>query len=152
MKPKLNITGNVQKLDKKIKNEKIKNSTFLLTINTNQSYKQNDKHLDNDIEIFDELINNILNNIDTYIKTDSFDYEKVKTADIDYAIETGNERGYLHCHILLNFSHTTKIQLDVNLIKQKIINELGLKNIYIQNKLIKNYQNQNILSYINKYV
>ena len=32
---KLNITGNVQKLDKQIKNQKVKNSTFLLTINTN---------------------------------------------------------------------------------------------------------------------
>ena len=150
---KLNIQGNIQKLDKTIKNEKIKNSTFLVTINTNQSYKTDDKHLENDIEVFDNLINNIiLNNIDTYIKPDGFDYEKVKTADIDYTIERGNERGFIHCHILLNFSHTTKIQLDINLIKQKIINELGLKNVYINNKLIKNYQNQNILSYINKYV
>ena len=149
---KLNITGNVQKLDKKIKNEKIKNSTFLLTINTNQSYKENDKHLENDIEVFDDCVNNVLNNIDKYIKPEGFDSEKVKTADIDYTIERGGERGFIHCHILLNFSHTTRIQLDVNLIKQKIINELGLKNVYINNKLIKNYQNQNILSYINKYV
>lgn len=149
---KLNIQGNIQKLDKTIKNEKIKNSTFLLTINTNCSYKENDKNLENDIEVFDELIKNVLNNIDTYIKPDNFDYEKIKTADIDYTIERGGERGFIHCHILLNFSHTTKIQLDVNLIKQKIINELGLKNVYINNKLIKNYQNQNILSYINKYV
>ena len=149
---KLNITGNVQKLDKTIKNEKIKNSTFLLTINTNQSYKENDKHLDNDIEIFDDCVNNILNNIDKYIKTDGFDVERVKDANIDYSVEIGTERRFIHCHILLNFSHTTRIQLDVNLIKQKIINELGLKNVYINNKLIKNYQNQNILSYINKYV
>ena len=149
---KLNITGNVQKPNKTIKNEKIKNSTFLLTINTNQSYKTNDKNLENDIEVFDDLINNILNNIDQYIKPDGFDVEKVKTADIDYTIERGNERGFIHCHILLNFSHTTRIQLDVNTIKQNIINELGLKNVYINNKLIKNYQNQNILSYINKYI
>ena len=149
---KLNITGNVQKLNKVVKNEKIKNSTFLLTINTNQSYKETDKHLENDIEVFDSLINNILNHIDTYIKPEGFDSEKVKNADIDYSIERGGERGFIHCHILLNFSHTTRIQLDVNLIKNKIINELGLNNVYINNKLIKKYQNQNILSYINKYV
>ena len=141
---KLNITGNVQKLDKQIKNQKVKNSTFLLTINTNCSYKETDKHLEDDIKIFDDCVNNVLNNIDKYIKSDGFDSEKVKTADIDYTIERGGERGFIHCHILLNFSHTTRIQLDVKLIKQK--------NVYINNKLIKNYQNQNILSYINKYV
>ena len=149
---KLNITGNVQKLDKKVKNEKVKNSTFLVTINTNQSYKKDDTHLNSDIEIFDDLINNILNNIDTYIKPEGFNVDKVKTADIDYSLERGNERSFLHCHILLNFSHTTRIQLDLNILKKKILSELGLKNVYINNKLIKNYQNQNILSYINKYV
>ena len=39
MKPILNINGNIQKLNKTTKNEKVNNSTFLLTINTNQSYK-----------------------------------------------------------------------------------------------------------------
>ena len=121
---KLNIKGNVQKLNKTTKNEKIKNSTFLVTINTNQSYKESDPNLENDIEVFEDLVNNILNNIDTYIKPEGFDDKKVKTADIDYTIEVGQERHFIHCHILLNFSHTTRIQLNIDTIKQKIINDI----------------------------
>ena len=52
---------------KKEKNIKPKQSNFLLTINTNQQYKDDDEHLDNDIEVFDSTIKNLLNNVEQYI-------------------------------------------------------------------------------------
>ena len=66
-KPQIKIKGNIQDMKKKDKNIKPKHSNFLLTINTNQQYKDDDEHLQDDIEIFDESIKTILNNIDQYI-------------------------------------------------------------------------------------
>ena len=56
-KQNIKIKGNKQDMKKKEKNIKPKHSNFLLTINTNQQYKDDDEHLQDDIEIFDESIN-----------------------------------------------------------------------------------------------
>ena len=67
-KPLIKVKGNIQDLKKTIKNVKPKQSNFLLTLNTNQQFKEDDKHLKDDIEIFDGCINELLNNVDQYIK------------------------------------------------------------------------------------
>ena len=67
-KPLVKISGKVQNLQKIEKNIKPKQSNFLLTLNTNMQYKEDDPHLNDDIEIFDGSINKLLNNIDEYIK------------------------------------------------------------------------------------
>jgi hypothetical protein len=36
--------------------------------------------------------------------------------------------------------------------KEKVQNELGLKNIYLNNRLIRNSGSDNIIEYLNKYV
>ena len=80
-KPQIKIKGKVQDMNKKEKNVKPKHSNFLLTINTNQQYKDNDEHLGDDIEIFDHSIKTILNNIDQYInlpETDKWDDDTIK--------------------------------------------------------------------------
>ncbi len=66
-KPQIKIKGKIQDMNQKEKNVKPEHSNFLLTINTNQQYKDTDEHLQDDIEIFDESIKTILNNIDKYI-------------------------------------------------------------------------------------
>ncbi len=48
-KPQIKIKGKVQDMNKKEKNVKPKHSNFLLTINTNQQYKENDEHLQDDM-------------------------------------------------------------------------------------------------------
>ena len=63
-KPLIKVSGKVQDLKKVIKNEKPKQTNFLLTINSNQQYKDDDKHLDDDIEIFNNSIN--INEINKY--------------------------------------------------------------------------------------
>ena len=101
-KPQIKIKGKIQDLAKKEKNIKPKHSNFLLTINTNQQYKENDDHLKDDIEIFDESIKTILNNIDQYVNlppTDKWDDDTIKDVDVDYTIERGGKKGQLHIHI-----------------------------------------------------
>ena len=130
-------------------------TNFLLTINTNQQYKDDDKHLDDDIKIFENTIQDILNKIDEFINLpqgDKWDDETIKDVDIDYTIERGTKKGQLHIHILFKFKHHTKIQLNYQKIKEAITKRLGLSNIYMYNKLVRNSGNDNIIEYLNKYV
>ena len=153
-KPLIKIKGAIQDLKKKEKNKKPLNSNFLLTINTNQQYKDNDDGLDNDIEVFEHTIQSILNNIDQYVtlaEGDKWDDDTIKDVDIDYTIERGTIKNQLHIHILFKFKHFTKIQLNYQKIKEKIKKDLGLNNIYLYNRLVRNNGSDNILSYLDKY-
>ena len=89
-KPEIKIKGKVQNMTKKEKNIKPKQTNFLLTINTNQQYKEDDEDLQNDIEVFDESVKELLNNIEQYInlpETDKWDDHYIKDIDIDYVLE-----------------------------------------------------------------
>ena len=154
-KPIVKVKGNIQNMKKEQKNIKPKHSNFLLTINTNQQYKDNDEHLDNDIEVFDNTINEILNHIDEYVnlpENDKWDDNTIKDVQIDYTIERGGKKGQLHIHILLKFKHHSRIQLNYEKIKSKVKEDLGLNNIYMYNRLVRNSGNDNILDYLNKMV
>ena len=154
-KPIIKVSGKVQNLEKVIKNVKPKQTNFLLTINSNQQYKDDDKHLKDDIEIFDGSINQLLNNIDEYIKlpeNDSWNDKLIKSCDIDYTIERGTKKGQLHIHIMFKIRHFTKIQLNYEKIKNKICKDLGLENIYVYNRLLRPNESDNVEDYINKYI
>ena len=142
-------------MKKKVKNIKPKQSNFLLTLNTNQQFKEDDKHLKDDIEIFDGCINELLNNVDQYLKLpegDKWDEDTIKDVNIDYTIERGLKKGQLHIHIMFKIKHFTKIQLNYDKIKKKICDDLGLNNIYCYNRLLKPNDSDNVQDYLNKYV
>ena len=154
-KPLIKVKGNIQNLEKVIKNIKPKQSNFLLTLNTNQQFKVDDPHLKDDIEIFDESISKLLNNIDQFIKLpegDTWNDKLIKDCDIDYTIERGLNKGQLHIHIMFKIKHFTKIQLNYDKIKKQICDDLGLKNIYCFNRLFKPNQSDNVEDYLNKYI
>ena len=111
-KPLIKVKGNIQDLKKVIKNVKPKQSNFLLTLNTNQQFKEDDPHLKNDIEIFDGCINELLYNVDQYLKLpegDKWDEATIKDVNIDYTIERGLKKGQLHIHIMFKIKHFTKV-------------------------------------------
>ena len=149
--PIAKVRGMKQDLDKKEKNEKPKHSSFLLTINTNQ--KPDVENIQNDMEILDDTTQQILNNIQNYIKLpdpSDWDNGKVTDVNIDYSLEQGEKFGRLHLHILLRFTHFSKIQLDYEAIKKKINEDLGLHNIYLYNRLVRNNGTDSILDYLKK--
>ena len=124
-----------------------------MTINTNQQYKDDDEHLEDDIEIFDESIKTILNNIDQYInlpETDKWDDDFIKDVDVDYVIERGGKKGQLHIHILFKFKHHSRLQLNYEKIKEKLKTDLGLQNLYLYNRLVRNSGNDNVMDYLKK--
>ena len=152
-KPNIKIKGNIQDMKKKEKNIKPKHSNFLSTINTNQQYKDDDVHLQDDIEIFDESIKTILNNIDQYInlpETDKWNDDFIKDVDVDYVIERGSKKGQLHIHILFKFKHHSRLQLNCDKIKDKLKKDLGLENVYMYNRLVRNSGNDSIIDYLSK--
>ena len=100
-------------------------------------------------------INELLNNIDQYIKLQEghhWNDELIKNCDIDYTIERGLKKGQLHIHIMFKIRHFTKIQLNYEKIKKNICDELGLNNIYMYNRFLKPNESENVKDYINKYI
>jgi hypothetical protein len=154
-KPKVQISGKIQDMKKKEKNIKPKQSNFLLTLNTNQQYKEGDVHLQNDIEVFNESIDDMLQNIDAYIRLPeghTWNDDLIKDVKIDYTIERGGKKNQLHIHILFKLQHFTKVQLDYQKIKDKLMKDLGLHNIYCYNRLLRPNDSENIMDYMSKYV
>ena len=68
-KPEIKITSRRQNLNRTEQNKKPTHSNFLITLNLNQQYHKEEhvKNLDGDMEIFDHLINNMLEDIEHYI-------------------------------------------------------------------------------------
>ena len=157
-KPKVNIKGGVQDLQKKerkVNPDRIRTSAFFLSVNTNQPYKpnKNDENLQNDSEVFESVMTDVLNHIDQYIIIPEGDWndDKIVSTDVEYVIEVGTQKNMLHFHGLIKFRHKTAIKLDYKKIKAKICTDLGLKNIHLDNKIVKANNEDNIIAYIDKY-
>ena len=153
-KPVIKVKGKISDFQEEKKKEQIKQSNFYLTINLNQGYNDDDVHLNDDTEIFDNLLNNMLGSIDQYITLpDGVEWtdDNIKNVDVDYVIEKGHQKKRLHTHILIKIKHNTNVKLNFVKIKKHICDSLGLKNIYIKN-LMSKANDDNILQYIAKYV
>jgi hypothetical protein len=152
-KPKVTIKGQVSNFDQKEKAIAPRQSNFFLTINTNQRFKDDDLMLQNDTEVFVEVIEKVLNNIQSYVSIPveaNWDND-VQSVDVDYVVEKGNEKNCLHTHILMKIKHRTRVQLNYKLLKEHICADLGLPNIHLKNILLKMDNSDNILEYLNKY-
>jgi len=154
-KPEIKITSRKQNLKKVEKNIKPKHSNFLITLNLNQQYHKEEhiKNLENDMSVFDDVINKFLNSIEHYVKLPEgtpFSDEIIKDVSIDYTIEVGDIKKQIHTHIMIKFKHHTRIQLDFLKIKEFFKKEMGLKNIYLQAKLLRPSASDNILDYLDK--
>ena len=105
------------------------------------------------MDYFDEVINKFLNSIDQYVNLPAgitFNDETIKDVDADYVIEVGDIKKQVHTHIMLKFKHHTRIQLHFQKIKEFYKKEMGLKNVYMQAKLLRPSASENILDYLDK--
>jgi hypothetical protein len=156
-KPQIKITSRKQDINKQEKNIKPTHSNFLLTLNLNQQYHKDEhkENIENDMEIFDKLINEMLNHIEQYIRLPEnvqYNDENIKDVSADYVVEVGSIKKQIHAHIMLKFKHFTRIQLNYVKIKEYFKRKLGLKNMYIQGKLLNPSASENIVDYLNKMV
>jgi hypothetical protein len=157
-KSKIKVSGGVIDMDKKTRNinpDKIRTSAFYLTLNTNCSYKPkvNDEHLDDDISFFDGVINHVLNNIDQFllIPEGHWSDDYIKDTQVQYFIERGTQKGFLHMHSLIKILHKTQVKLDLKKIREYVSKELGLTGIHIHVRIVRANNEQNILEYLSKY-
>jgi hypothetical protein len=155
MKPSIKITGRKQNINKEEINKKPSHSNFLITLNLNQQYHKDEhkQNIDTDMEVFDVHINEMLNNIEQFIRLPEgilYNDDTVKDVAADYVVEVGNIKKQIHAHIMLKFKHHTKIQLNFTKIKEFFKKKLGLKNIYMQAKLLRMSSSDNIIDYLNK--
>lgn len=150
--PKIKVQGAVSDFAQKTKAVKPRYSNYFLTINTNQHFKDDDPDLENDTAFFSGVVENVLGNIDKYLKLpEGHTFENnVQDVNIDYVVEKGTKKGFLHCHMYLKFTHNTDLKLNYVTLKKKFCDELGLPNLHMKNLIVKS-NNENVLEYLGKY-
>ena len=154
-KPQIKITSRKQNINKQEKNKTPTHSNFLITLNLNQQYHK-DEHkanIDNDMEIFDGLLVEFLNHIEGYVRLPEdivYNDDNIKDVSADYVVEVGNIKKQIHAHIMLKFKHFTRIQLNFGKIKEFFKKRLGLKNVYMQAKLLRPSASENVIDYSDK--
>ena len=105
------------------------------------------------MEIFDGLLVEFLNHIEQYVRLPEgviYNDENVKDVSADYVVELGNIKKQIHAHVMVKFKHHTKIQLNFGKIKEFFKKKLGLKNVYMQAKLLRMSSSENIIDYLEK--
>lgn len=151
-RPEIKIRGGRQ--TRKEKKERSKLSCFLLTVSTNQRYREDDKFKESDAEILEDIVKDILSDLPAYItikkEGDVWNKETIESVDIDYACEFGPKTEALHAHMLIKIKHRSKVQLNLQKIKQKIIDELGVKNIYMFNRMVRPSHEDWLVDYLDK--
>ena len=140
--------GQIQNFNQNTKKEKNKYSDFMITINTNKSYRVNDQHLQNDAEFLNKCIINLLRQPENILKLDG-DYEDIKTFKSNYGIELGGKNKCLHAHIYIYTQHNINdLKIDAYEIKEYFKKMLGLSNLAVHVDSIKS--NQYARDYVNK--
>jgi len=156
-KPQIKITSRKQNINKVEKNKTPTHSNFMITLNLNQQYHK-DEHkanIENDMDIFDGLLVQFLNQIEQYVKLPEgvvYNDDNIKDVSADYVVEVGDIKKQIHTHIMIKFKHFTRVQLNFPKIKEFFKKNLGLKNIYMQAKLLRPSASENIIDYLEKMV
>jgi len=137
-----------------LKKEKSKFSNWLLTISTNQRYKADDPHKEEDGEIFEEIVQDLSKNISKYVQFrqtgHSWSKDFIHDVNVSYGVEWGEKSHALHCHVLVKIRHNSKISLNYDGIKSLFKERLGLPNLYFDSRLMKTTDEQYVLDYISK--
>ena len=112
-KPEIKITSRKQNLNKNEKNKTPINSNFLITLNLNQQYHKDEhiQNIDNDMDVFDDYINEMLNNIEQYLKLPEgveYNDDNIKDISADYVVEVGNIKKQIHAHLMVKFTTSHK--------------------------------------------
>lgn len=137
---KTKITNFVEeKKEEDIETKRNRRSNFFVTINTNKPFNRHSEEYEIFNGKFQSSLNEIYNDLGSYINVlddkAKWDDNFIKDVEIDSATELGPVNHKLHAHFQINVLHNTKIQLDYNKIKEKIMKDLELKGLYIKNKI-----------------
>ncbi len=148
----LNATENKKPRAKRT--NQLKHSNYYLTLNTNKQFLPSDEDLCPFIDKFETCISEIFqgNNIKKFIvikNDDTFSKEKFKEISTEAVIELGNKKPTVHAHCLVKIAHRSKVGLDYEGIRNKVIQDMELENCYLKATLYRN-ASDNLEKYLNK--
>ena len=131
----------------------LKTSPFLITVNPNLSPKTySDEYVEGKLK---ETISCVFNNqslAHMVHYTHSFTSKYIKNIELEYAIEKGHKRGFVHTHILLKITHKSNLHIKIPEMRDKIRDCLGLpekKKYFFRIKILKD-NNASVRYYIEK--
>jgi hypothetical protein len=128
-------------------------SGFLITINTNKSISDQNS-IDDLVQGLDRVSKYIASHeglqriLIFLIPGDTYGRPPIYDVKADYAIEKGNNKHRIHCHIYLRIEHTSMIRLDRAEIVSIVDEIMGIRNAYVNIKIIGN--DQNLKEYLKK--
>lgn len=139
------IEGQVQKTGKPQKKRRARWSNFLITINTqirtsppcdeeNCALKEQQLRA-----CLKELLDpsNIPNLVEITVEGDKWELGTIGSVEVQSVVETRGKRDMLHAHMLIKIQHRTLIKLKYGMIKQHVLDCLGLQNVYFNSKLLR---------------
>ena len=124
-------------------------STFLITVNSNKSFKANDPELPKAGEVFKKAVDEYLTKMENkgsfiLFRDDKGEWndKKIKSFKSNSAIERSS-KGMLHAHMVVVIKHWTRVNINVPNTKafflKKLENEFNIKNVYV---FVKYYRNK----------
>lgn len=126
----------MQKSLKKIEQkavEVVSDSSFLITINSNQVDIPK-KSLEDAFDEFYEHVEKYL----TYRYDDPVvGIKKIRSIDCEYAVESGPTNHRLHIHALITIKHTTNLHFNENLMREFFAQSLEVDAIHLDIKYIR---------------
>jgi len=136
-----------------------RHSNFLITINTNQVYDPNNPDSLSLETRFDQALStifadtNIPNLIDFKIDGHTFTRPYIDSINVERVIEYNGKtnQNRLHAHVFVQVAHRSKIHLKLSEIKQKIMEDTGLSNLYFYTKVYR-HANDNLENVMRNYL
>jgi len=120
----------------------LKHSNFFLTINTNQRFRIRDERDVQEVQEFanrfKDTLTHIFDNIQQYLKVpedSEWNRKYFENINVESAVERSPDTDTVHAHILIKVDHRTKVQLDYDAIKNYILEQMGLPNIHLFNRV-----------------
>jgi uncharacterized protein YwqG len=152
MPPKVTVKNVDETEQHAPKSKRNRRSNFFLTLNTNKKFNPHSEEYQVFNNKFKQSLNEIYDDIGNYLKIKeagaTYD-ENVIVVDIESGTEIGPKTGSAHSHTIISVKHNTLVQLDYEKMKEKIKRDLGLSNMYVNNKLFYN-ASQTLLDYVSK--
>lgn len=148
------LNSTESKKPKASRTNQLKHSNYYLTLNTNKQFNPHDEELEPYVDKFEKCISEIFqgNNIKKYIiiqNDDSFSKDKFKEISTEAVIELGKAKPTVHCHALVKIAHRSKVKLDYEKIRNKVIKDMELENCYLKANLFRN-AGDTLEKYLNK--
>lgn len=120
------------------KKRQTKNSNIALMINTNIPIGEFDEDLYPFANRLNQSIKEIGNNIEDYIMIlePDHDLSYIKSVQFLSSVERAPTTDKIHAHILVCIKHYTRVRLNTFAMREKIMNDLELKGLYISHPVV----------------